>query len=145
MTNYFWSLGSFEFLNKSKQQRIKKKLFQDYLNKKFYNLSYCQISMSLLENQMESATPNQKEILVSLIEAAEREIRMVEQKRMFAAGIDSSTLTKSEKLEQEIYYVRAEISNYLKIAAELGMSNLGLIKDNYQRYTGESLPENPAD
>ena len=110
-----------------------------------------------IEEFMRSATSEQKALLIKLGESAEREQRLASEisrisnsKRSGVYSPDGSSLTVCED-EDDVMVISAEPRNelkrtrnqmkeYMRIAVEIGMAHLGIIKRNYEHYVGKPLP-----
>lgn len=109
-----------------------------------------------IEDFMETATNEQKELLFKFSETAEQEQKYAEEiNRIYGSmksGVYSSddmsvTLCEDEddarsisfKPRQELQRVREQMKNYMKKAVKLDMAHLGLIQRNYEHYVGEPL------
>lgn len=110
-----------------------------------------------IDEFMQTATPEQKELLLRLCETAEKEHKCAERINKINSFVKSGayspdgysiTLCEDEddakiisgKDRQELQDMRDQISTYLKKAVVLHMGHLGIIQRNYTPYVGEPLP-----
>lgn len=110
-----------------------------------------------IEDFMKTARPEQRELLLSLAETAEKEERLAGQvvRIMNSAGpgacvSDGFSVTPCEDEDdariisanprQELQRVRSQMRDYMLKAVELGMQDLGIIQRNYEHYVGKQIP-----
>lgn len=110
-----------------------------------------------IEDFMETATEEQKNLLFKLSETGEQEKKLVNKingiygatnKGVYAEG---GALTVCEdgddafwisvKPREELKSVREQMKAYMKKAVKLGMKHLGLIQRHYESYVKEPLPK----
>ena len=111
-----------------------------------------------IEDFMKNATNEQRELLFSLVETAEKEQKIVDKINRIYGSIKNGVYSPngigitvcadeddarvlSMKPMQELRVVKGQMKTYLKKAVELEMETLEIIKNTYEHYVGEPIPK----
>lgn len=109
-----------------------------------------------IEDFMKNATDEQRELLFSLVETAEKEQNIVDKiNRIYGSiqnevyspdGIGVTVCADEDDARvlsigpmQELRIVKEQMRTYLKKAVELEMGHLGIIKNTYEHYVGKPI------
>lgn len=113
--------------------------------------------LTAIEDFIDTATEEQKELLFKLTDTVAEETKLVDKingiygskkEGIYSEG-GAVTLCENDedafliafKPKQELEKVREKIKGYMEKAIELGMGHLGLIQRNYEFYVKKPLPK----